>query len=193
VPSASIGFAKYANEIEPEILVALGIPDTYDDLVPLSMFTALPSMQAGTYINPTLCSVIHRQQLATCTMALGIASYAMDTLKSIVQYDNPAIKVHARFGSLMMEAAQVAVHDLSSMTFVYRLDLADKEEVFDHVYEKVDETKVASEADILLDPVDNKKKQSLQHAIEGGGGFTVMRPGMIHYQEKLIIPIRSQG
>jgi hypothetical protein len=202
LPSISLGFAvKYSKlDLETKRKFLETVPKNIEkdlhneELFPISMYNAIPSLyDSKTFINCTLCSIMGNKGLATATMALGIHAYGAQKIKSVTQYDNHAIKVHSKFGDLSLESAQVSVHDLPNMTFVYSLNISNKEEIFSNIEKKVDIEEVKRNASFLLSHDDENLKKQMQYNLENKlSKYTILRPGIINVDGKNLIPIKEE-
>jgi hypothetical protein len=192
LPTVSIGFAIHSEMLTTEMKNKFEL-DNYSGIVPISMFTALPALHNhNTMINFSLCSVMEKQGLATASMALAIYLYNPDYVKSIIQYDNPSVMVHSKFGNLNIESAKVSMHDLADMTLVYRIDVRDKEKVFTNFLKEVSIGEAKEGASFLLDPLDNERKSIMQHNIENSiADYSILRPGIVHVNGKMLSPIKE--
>ena len=191
LPTASIGMALHVSKLPETLKEKFEFPSGYDGLVPISMYTGTPTFHdPKTLVNFTLCSIIENHGLAKYTMAMAIAAYDAHKIKSIIQYDSTAIKVHVKFGDLHIDSAQVAIHTLDTMTLVYSVDVKDKEKVFEEACDVPSVGEVKKKASFILDPYDENKKKEMQYNIENSeADYNILKPGMIDVDGKKLIPI----
>lgn len=137
----------------------------YAGPIPVGGYCAAPSAAPGTWVGWSLWSLMPKAGLGRAVKALALSAYRTDRLDGVTQYDNSALKVHTRFGSLRIVVATVPFHT-SPGSFVYETDLTlraggpDREPTF------------------LLDPLDHERQRAMQRAIEEDRSeFHVLAPG----------------
>ena len=131
LPSAIVGFALPREVATPDLLKTLKIdPATYDyPLVPVTEYCATPTVEPGCVSGFSLQSQVTGRGLATRTKALALWVYRATSQVGVTQYDNPAIRVHARFGPLALMLHQPSIHTHATKSFVYRVALPPHEEL----------------------------------------------------------------
>jgi hypothetical protein len=128
LPTAMIGFARPARELDPAIVNDLCLRadiDAVDDhqLVPVAEYTALCTPVAGDVVGFSLFSLV--PGLGVRAKALALLVMGAKTQTGITQIDNIALKTHARFGPLEVVRLGVEVHSRPTTTLVYRLSVPD--------------------------------------------------------------------
>jgi len=194
LPTTSIGLALPAEKLSEKLKKEFELEAGYEGLVPITMYNALPAYHnKKTFINFTICSLMPNGGLGKLTTALAIEAYDADTIKSIIQYDSYAIKLHSKLGNLSVESAQVPVHTMGEMTLVYTVDVKNKEALYTNMCMACDTEKVKKKATFLLDPNDLKTKQAMQQNIEKGKvKYTILKPGLIECEGKMLVPILEE-
>lgn len=148
----------------------------YGGPIPVGGYCAAPSAMPGVWVGWSLWSVIPGQGLGLATKVMALGAYRATRLQGITQYDNSALRVHARLGVLRIVSAAVPVHN-SRGSFVYESDLT----------ATVDE---AAEPTFLLHSEDIQRQLSMQAAIESGSAsYFILPPGRVRAGSHLSVPI----
>lgn len=131
MPGAVFGLARPASELEFWVRKALAVPDSYDGPVPLSIFIAIPLLDAGSWLLYTLCDVnsiapgAAPAGLAELTMVLGIKSFGMKMLYGTTQWRSPKLAHVAGLGPLDVVTAFTPAHSFER-TITFRTDVSDE-------------------------------------------------------------------
>jgi hypothetical protein len=150
----------------------------YSGPVPVGGYCAAPSAAPGTWVGWSLWSLMPAVGLGQAAKALALSAYRARKLDGVTQYDNSALKVHTRFGSLRILVATVPFHT-SPGSFVYESDFT----------APVGGPGVA-EPSFLLDPFDYERQSAMQKAIEAGRSeFYLLPPGHLVSDGKTYVPI----
>ncbi|AWV89777.1 hypothetical protein [Bradymonas sediminis] len=123
LPSAMAGFMLPREYVPTELLQDLGVDDDYDGYVPISEYCACPTLEPGTFSGFSLHSHITGHGLATRTKAFALAVLGAKRQIGVTQFDNPAIRVHVRFGAMEIKIHRPIIHTHSEDSFVYQLDV----------------------------------------------------------------------
>ncbi|MBM4282417.1 MAG: hypothetical protein FJ137_17240 [Deltaproteobacteria bacterium] len=124
LPSAMVGFAQRARDVDPALRADLcrraGLAAVDDDaLVPLAEFCALSTPQPGHVVGFSLFSLL--PGLGLRAKALGLYVQQATTQTGITQIDNGALRTHCRFGPLVVQQVGVQVHSKPGTTLIYTL------------------------------------------------------------------------
>lgn len=139
--------------------------DGYTGPMPVGGYCAAPSAAPGTWVGWSLWSLMPNVGLGQAMKALALSSYRARKLDGVTQYDNNALKVHTRFGTLRIVVATVPFHT-SPGSFVYESDFTPSAR------------NAPLEPSFLLDPFDYDRQRAMQKAIETGcSQFHVLPPG----------------
>lgn len=151
----------------------------YTGPVPVGGYCAAPTAAYGTWVGWSLWSLMPAVGLGQVTKALALSAYRTRKLEGVTQYDNSALKLHTRFGTLKILVATLPFHT-SPGSFVYESDLTVPAEPGN------------DEPSFLLDPFDYERQDAMQKAVEAGDSdFYVLPPGHIAENGKTYVPIRA--
>lgn len=190
LPTVSIGFAVPASYLKETIRKEYSIPDGFNGLVPVSMYTALPSIELPrTFVNFSMCSTISGKGLATYSMALAVFAYDADIIRSVVQYDNIALKVHSKLGKLKLEVTSVPIHTLSENTFIYSVDVRDKDSLLNNLNQVTDMDKVVKTASLLFDSTSHEQLEIINNGLMSGSKYYILSPGLLNTPDGKRIPL----
>jgi hypothetical protein len=129
LPSAMTGYMLPKERVSAEILDRLEVDDDYEGFVPISEYCACPTVEPNTVSGFSLHSHIPGQGIATRTKALGLLVMGARRQIGVTQFENPAIRVHVRFGAMEVKIHRPIVHTHSDDSFVYSLDLPSDDEM----------------------------------------------------------------
>jgi hypothetical protein len=131
LPGALFGLGMPAAELDEGERARLGVDASYDGLVPLSMYIALPARPPSVWFGHNLASLNRvlpgraLDGLATLTKALGLSAFCCTEQLGATQWDSMALHVHARFGVLELLSAWTPLHS-EPWTLTYRLQVSDE-------------------------------------------------------------------
>jgi len=123
VPSAMLGFMLARRDVPGELAELLDLDDDVDGWIPMSEYCACMTLEPGTVSGFSLHCHVAGQGIATRTKALALAALDARAQIGVTQFDNPAIRVHARFGPMEILLHRPSVHTHPDDSFVYRLEL----------------------------------------------------------------------
>jgi len=136
VPTAMIGFAVARDEVDAPLWSdlrarvaasfgerAASALDGYRGPVPVSEYTALPSVEEGTVVGFSLFSLVPGAGLGVPTKALALACLGARRQVGMTQFANPAVRTHVAFGALELLEPRALPHSAPDDTFVYRVEL----------------------------------------------------------------------
>lgn len=151
--------------------------DGYRGPMPVGGYCAAPSAAPGTWVGWSLWSLMPNVGLGRAVKALALSAYRVRKLDGVTQYDNSALKVHTRFGTLQVLIATVPFHT-SAGSFVYQSDFTRP------VQEAV------PEPSFLLSPTDYDRQLAMQKAIEAGRcEYHVLPPGHVVENGSTYVPV----
>lgn len=196
--SAVVGFAIPVKHA-PDALIEHYERDPYVDVdkldyIPVSGQIAALGIDAQSLVGFSLFSL--RRQLANPSLSnLAVATKyaAMSVYRAperkkflgISQYDNAALKIHARFSDKMyIDRTTMPLHPLRDMSFTYsmKVDL-DEERIF------APTDKDNTQYDFLLRADDLQRKREMQALIEQGHKFYITQPIQIKKDDGIYLPI----
>ena len=123
LPSAVAGFMLPVERTPDDILDKLDVDVDYEGFVPVSEYCGSPTVEQDCISGFSLHSHLVGHGIATRTKALAMAIYGARSQIGVTQFQNPAIRVHVRFGAMEMLIHRPAVHTYPEDSFVYRLEL----------------------------------------------------------------------
>lgn len=117
VPGGVIGLAVDARDASPTVRDALQIPTDYDGLVPVSVVSAVPMLEAHAWHIYGLGAL---EGAADETLDLAIAVLDIRTIVGTTAWSSPDLGVHARLGPLEVLTAWTPAHG-NPATLTYRI------------------------------------------------------------------------
>lgn len=188
LPGAIFGFAMPARTLPADARRQLGGGDP-DDLVPLSMYIAIPMRPPAVWFGHNLASLnpvfpdLDLTGLASITKAVGLAVFRCGTQFGATQWDSEALHIHTRFGPLDLITAWTPAHSEAS-TLTYRFDVT--EERLRHALGDPAVTLAYPEPDLEVDQGDEELMQRLQAEIERGARYVVAgRPRRVSGRQRV--------
>ena len=183
MPGTVFGFCGPASDLEPWVRRALGVDPAYDGPVPLSIFIAIPMLQAGAWFTHTFCTLNRvcpgaaPAGLAQLTFALGVRVQKIHELYGTDQWRSDRIAALVGFGPLEVVTAYTPAHSMVR-TLPWRLRLR----------------RLRVEAALLqfLDVDDDAALIRVQREIEAGVQYVVAGPPVVRgstYQ----LPVTRKG
>jgi hypothetical protein len=179
LPAAMVGFMVTADDAPDQLWDLLEIEEDYEGWVPISEYCASISVEPGCVSGFSLHSHIASMGIATRTKALALAVLDAKAQVGVTQFDNPAIRVHARFGPMEILLHRPAVHTHSMDSFVYRLnlpELRDLESMAREVTQFGDRRRPEG-VHWNFDPTDERAHARLRTHMSAGGRAWIVSPG----------------
>lgn len=179
LPTAMVGFMLAPEDTPDELWDLLDIEDDYDGWVPVSEYCAALTVEPGCVCGFSLHSHISSQGIATRTKALALAVLGAKSQIGVTQFNNPAIRVHARFGPMEVLLHRPAIHTHNEDSFVYRLELPEEDVLEDMARHPV-EFGVPDRPDGLsweFEPGDERSHVRLGSHLGEGGRAWIVSPG----------------
>ena len=130
VPGFIYGFAMRVDQLTDQERRMFDLPTGYEGPVPISMYIAIPMLEAGCWFGHNLASLNpvlpdrRLSALATITKSLGIKAFQIDRCFGATQWSSRALNVHTRYGPLDLLTAYTPVHSYPE-TLTYRFDVTD--------------------------------------------------------------------
>lgn len=195
MPGAVFGFGRRAETLEPWFRRALGVPEGYTGLVPVSIFICIPTVKRDAALVYTLCSINQvavgaaPEGLWRLTLALGIGAFHLHHMMAVSQWRSPQLGLYAGLGPLELITAWTPAHD-NPATCTFRV--ATPETAIDRLL-RGDLTGPEG-IDAYVDADDFEALQRLQAAIEGGRRIAIAGPAEIRgAATRLPLQIRDDG
>ena len=89
----------------------------------VAAYYAAPSLEPGTVVGVSLLSLREGLGAGWAVKALTLRMYRARVQRGITQWRSRAVRVHARFGPLVVEGPAPAVHGAAADSFVYHVAL----------------------------------------------------------------------
>lgn len=186
--SAMIGFMLPIEHVDAKLKAKLNIDPSYSGPVPISeysaSFTARPNCVSGF----SLQTQIESLGIGTRTKALALAILNANRQIGVTQFDSTAIRTHCKFGPLKLEIHQPIVHTYPERSFVYSVDLPDRDQLIQMSRGEVF-AQEEPENPFWFEVVNPKHHQKLADHLEGDGEAWIVTPGFRLGEKGRSIPI----
>jgi hypothetical protein len=177
---AIIGLALDAKHASAGARELLGIESSQAGPLPYSMYIAIPSFEADTWVGHNLASLAARRPagenlrgLGSLTKALALRALGASRQLGAAQWDSVALKVHTRMGPLQLLTAWTPAHTKPA-TFTYRAQI--DEDCLRHLAGDPGGRVSRPEAEEHLRTDDHQAMQALQRRIESGERWCIAGP-----------------
>jgi hypothetical protein len=181
IPGFIYGFAMPGSELSEREAELFGVPKDYAGPVPISMYIAIPMLEAGCWLGHNLASlnpVLPDRKLgflATLTKAMGLKAFGVEQCFGATQWNSRALNVHTRFGPLELLTTYTPAHSFSA-TLTYRFDVEDNC-LRAAMGDSEAEAKIVRPApDFFLGADNEKGMRQIQSEIERGARFAIAGP-----------------
>ncbi len=178
---AIVGFAMRREDLPDGLDEAIGVPQDYGDLVPVSEYCACPTLEPNSVSGFSLAAQLTGHGVATRTKALALAIYGSRSQIGVTQFDNPAIRVHAKLGPMEVTLHRPSVHTHAANSFAYRLDLPDRPTLIaiaDGTRRRAEHAPLPGEA-LDFDPTDETHHARLRDAVASRRPVHIVQPGWV--------------
>ncbi len=193
---AIVGLALEAKNASPAVRELLGIASSDTGLVPYSMYIAIPSFEADTWVGHNLASLAARRPpgenlrgLGSLTKALALRALGARQQLGAAQWDSVALKVHTRLGPLQLLTAWTPAHTKPS-TFTYRAQI--DEACLRHLAGDPGGRVARPEAERHLRADDHRAMQALQRGIESGERWCIVGPPETPRPGAALVPLARE-
>lgn len=129
LPAAVVGLAAPRDQVDGELAARIGVDPGYEGLVPISEYCACPTLEPACVSGFSLQTQTPGRGIATRTKALALLVFGSRAQIGVTQFDNPAIRVHARFGPMRLTVHRPSVHTHARNSFAYRIELSGREDL----------------------------------------------------------------
>lgn len=195
MPSAVFGFCGPAATLEPWVRRALEVPASYDGLVPLTIFIAIPTPEEDAWFTHTLCSVNEvctgaaPAGLRSLSFALGVRVLRVKTLYGATQWRDSRLTTFVSNGPLEVVTAYTPAHSMRR-TLTWRLHL--RRFLTEAAVIKPGTSPAAPPGTHLLDVDDDAALLALQREIEAGIEYQIVGPPT-HRGSIVQVPLHRGG
>jgi hypothetical protein len=176
LPGAIIGLGRPARGLSPELRAALDVAPTYEGLVPVTMYVAIPMLEKHHWLGHTITS-IHEvidggvpSGSRILTIAIALSALRAKRATSSTQWASAELDSIAHFAPLTVMAAWVPQHDHPG-TCVLRCEVDEA-----RILAGLSEPPAAPKHNRMIDPNDERALIALQKEIEAGSRVAVAGP-----------------
>ncbi|MEC8022622.1 MAG: hypothetical protein VX223_01720 [Myxococcota bacterium] len=191
MPGAIFGFGRHVDRISDHAREVLGVPESYEGLVPYSMYIAIPMANSGSWMGHNLASISpllpeeNLKSLGTVTKALGLKCFGTQVFFGATQWASKALWVHQKFGPLDIHTAYTPAHsEVQTLTYGFHASDAELLGAMGHPNFGFKRP----EPDLWIRSGDVTAMMELQDRIEAGERF-VMPTAPKAEGEHLLVPI----
>ena len=192
MPGAVFGFARRAAGLPDWVKKVLKVPETFQGLVPLSIFVAIPMVNREASLIYTLCSINQiaagaaPEGLWRLTLAAGTAALGVEAMVGTAQWRSPHLGLYAALGPLELMTSWTPAHD-NPATCTFRV------KTHEYARERLLRGDLIGPEGIhrYLDADDFEAMRALQVEIESGLRVAVAGPAEIRGSETRV-PLQIQ-
>jgi hypothetical protein len=130
LPSAIFG-VEVARDHVPAELANLMDPEGECATLPVAEYIALPSLSPGEFVGISLFNLVRGQGFGRRVKALALAVLGARQQVGVAQFSNVSLRLHLAFGPLRLMQPSIRVHSRPDETFVYRVDVPDRQLLLD--------------------------------------------------------------
>lgn len=186
MPAGIFGFGLDKNDLPGDFLEMLAVEDSYEGLVPISMFMAVPTSAKGRWFGHNLSSLNsflgHRYPgLGLLTKAFACRMMKIEACYGATQWGSNALEIHTQLANMRLKAAHLPAHTHPN-SLCYESDYSQE-----NILRVLSGEKRQTDSwDLLLDSQDLERQKKLQQDIERGlvveiNGRPVNEKGKIFY------------
>lgn len=115
MPGFVMGFMIQAKNLSAQDKLKLGVDD--GEMVPLSIYIAIPTMQSDVWFGHNLASLnghleLNLSGLGLLTKYAALKAFGIQRLQGATQWSSPALRIHARLGRLKVLSAYTPIHSI---------------------------------------------------------------------------------
>ena len=188
LPGAMLGFMMRREQVPSELAERLHVPSDYVGWVPISEYSACGSIEPGTGSGFSLQTQIEKSGIGTQTKALALAALGFERQVGVTQFDNPAIRVHSRFGRLEILVHRPIVHTHAQNSFVYSVDLPSRSTLIEMAHGSFPNHDPVAPT-MQFDPSKEDDHDRLAGHLRSGGRAWIEPPGWFNNDGSIALPI----
>jgi hypothetical protein len=192
LPGGIVGFGADAGTLSLHTRQLLEVEASYQGLVPLSMFIAIPTHEPGTWMAHNLASIAPQvpdealQGLGGLTKAYGLRVYRARRQIGATQWNSSALSIHTRLGPLNLASAWTPAHS-EPWTLTYGVDVT--ESALLNLARDSAGAVETPPVDLWIDSDDHAAMRDLQARIESGECFRIVGKPQRVAQKRLRVPV----
>lgn len=190
LPGGIVGFGADAPSLTQRTRELLGVEPGYSGFVPLSMFIAIPTHEAGVWMAHNLASMAPQipdeglDGLGGLTKAYGLGVYRAERQIGATQWNSTALSIHTRLGPLELASAWTPAHS-EAWTLTYGITLTERALL--NLARDPSGVVPTPEPELWVDSNDHATMQELQRRIESGERFWVVgRPVELGHEHQKV-------
>lgn len=188
------GLALRAKNAKKIVLEQYGVDETYEGLIPVSMYIAIPMASNKSWFGHNLCSAnsflgseYTFAGLALLTKAFGVKALNFTRSLGATQWDSKALNIHLQLSDMELKSAYTPAHSFE-YTITYQADYHD--DVLLNALAGNTRDAIKGTYDKLVDPTDFEYIKDLQKRIQNGERFKLVgRPQNV--DGKGFLPIKK--
>lgn len=126
MPGLIFGFGRPVESVPASTREILGVPASYEGLVPYSMYIAIPMAAPGAWMGHNLASIApmlteeNLKGLGTITKSIALRAFGVQHFFGATQWDTHALHVHSKFGPLELHTAYTPAHsEAKTLTYAF--------------------------------------------------------------------------
>ena len=177
LPGLITGFVMRRDKIPKEVQ-HIYEDEGHQEWVPLSIFIVIPCIGPDQWAAHNLCSLnklfpkeAKLKGLGFLSKAFGLWYADVNWLYGVTQWDSPALKLHANFGSFELVSAYNPLHNYAnSLTYKCRIDTTLWKSFFDEKRKNESFHSYYQKTKIIIHPNDEEDLKSLQNRLDNKEG-----------------------
>jgi hypothetical protein len=192
LPGGIVGFGADVTELQPATRQLLRVEPGYQGMVPLSMFIAIPTHEAGVWMAHNLASMAPQvpdeglDGLGGLTKAYGLGVYRAKRQIGATQWNSSALSIHTRLGPLELLSAWTPAHS-EPWTLTYGVDVTEAR-LLNLARDPAGAVATPS-PDLWVDSEDHALQRDLQARIESGERYQIVGKPELVGHERLRVPV----
>ncbi len=192
IPGAIFGFGCRAESLAAPLARRLELAGSGSELVPLSMYIAIPLRPPDAWFGHNLASLnrvlpeLGLRGLGSMTKALALKVFRCRTQVGATQWDSSALHIHCRFGPLELLTAWTPAHAFPA-TLTYRVELTD--ERLRHALGDASAAVSVPKTDREVAVDDVARMQELQRHLEDGSHYVITGPPRRRPDGSVAVPL----
>jgi hypothetical protein len=174
MPGGIVGFGVRTNQLSDEALKEFHVDRSYEGLIPISMYIAIPVNCGNLWFGHNLSSANRildpkMPGLGLLTKAFALRVLNIEEMLGATQWDSKALNIHLQLGDMDIESAYTPAHKFKNTTTYHSIY---KEENL--IAALNGKRREAPDYDFLYPPEDEAFSRQIQERIEKGEKFRIV-------------------